>query len=125
MDEIRSAKVSTPVSQPANNSYSHKDFIKDVQRATGAKVDSIAGPETLSKTVTVSARKNNRHAVVRPIQRYLYELGYTEIGSADGIAGANFEQAVNRYQIEVLKYKKVDGEITKGQKMWKSLLKLI
>ena len=104
---------------------SYKEFVADVQKACGAKVDAIAGNETLSKTVTVSRYKNNRHSVVRPIQKYLSVLGYTEIGICDGIAGRKFEQAVNRYQKEVLKYKTVDGEITKGKKMWKSLLKLM
>ena len=122
LDEIRNAKIETPTN---TNMYSYKDFVGDVQRCIGAKVDYIAGSITLSKTPTVSRYKNNRHAVVKPVQKYLYALGYTEVGNADGIAGVKFEQAVNRYQREVLKYKKVDGEITKGQKMWKSLLQLI
>lgn len=105
--------------------YTYKEFVGDVQKATGAKVDRIAGPETLSKTVTVSAKKNSRHVVVKPIQKYLYVLGYTEVGEADGIAGKKFTTAVNRYQKEVLHYKKQDGEITAKNKMWKSLLKLI
>lgn len=102
--------------------YTHKDFVKEVQKATGAKVDGIAGPETLSKTVTVSAKKNNRHAVVKPIQKYLYTLGYTEVGSADGIAGAKFTAATKRYQKE--KGCVADGEITAKNKTWKKLLKL-
>ena len=35
--------------------YSLEQFIREVQAACGAEVDGIAGPETLSKTVTVSA----------------------------------------------------------------------
>lgn len=116
-----------PAPQPINNasSYNYKDFVGDVQKAIGARVDYIAGPETLSKTITVSARKNNRHAVVKPIQKYLYALGYTEVGVADGIAGSKFTSAVNRYQKEILHYRKPDGEITAKKNMWKSLLKLI
>lgn len=103
----------------------YKNFVREVQKCIGAKVDGIAGPETLSKTITVSARKNSRHAVVKPIQKYLYVLGYTEVGKDDGIAGSKFTSAVNRYQKEVLHYRKPDGEITAGKNMWKSLLKLI
>ena len=119
LDEIRNARP-----EPVAPTYSYREFVGEVQRCIGAKVDYIAGPVTLSKTITVSRYKNNRHAVVKPIQKYLFALGYTEVGNADGVAGEMFEKAVNRYQREVLKYKKVDGEITKGQKMWKSLLKL-
>ncbi len=122
--ENKPVTESKPV-QVVENTYSYKDFVGDVQKSCGAKVDRIAGSETLSKTVTVSRYKNNRHAVVKPIQRYLNVLGYTEVGYVDGIAGEKFEKAVNRYQKEVLHYKKTDGEITKGNNMWKSLLKLI
>lgn len=110
---------------PVTSAYTYKQFVGDVQKAIGAKVDYIAGPETLSKTVTVSAKKNNTHAVVKPIQKYLYTLGYTEVGKDDGIAGPKFNTAVNRYQKEVLGYRKTDGEITAKNTMWKSLLKLI
>ena len=105
-----------------SKTYTYKDFVMDVQRGIGAKVDGIAGPETLSKTVTVSAKKNNRHAIVKPIQIYLYALGYTEVGTADGIAGPKFTTATKRYQKE--NNCVVDGEITARNKTWKKLLKL-
>lgn len=109
--------------KPNNASeYTKKQFIKDVQKAIGAKVDGDAGSETLSKTVTVSAVKNHSHAVVKPLQKYLYSLGYTSIGTADGDAGSKFTKAVNEYQKKVLKYTTLDGEITAHGKMWKSLL---
>ena len=57
-----------------------------MQKAIGAKVDGIAGPETLSKTITVSKSKNRKHAVVKPIQKYLNKIGYN-CGVADGEAG--------------------------------------
>ena len=68
--------------------------------------------------------------MVTAVERYLKILGYYngEIEADNGkipIFGKGMTNAVNRYQREVLGYKKVDGEITKGQKMWKSLLKLI
>lgn len=102
--------------------YSYKEFVGDVQKATGATVDNIAGTETLSKTVTVSKTKNNRHAVVKPIQKYLYLLGYTEVGEADGIAGIKFDTAVKHFQRD--NGCVVDGEITARNKTWKKLLKL-
>ena len=108
--------------KPIKESYTQKQFVMDVQRATGAAVDGIAGPETLSKTVTVSAKINIRHAVVKPLQKRLYELGYTEVGTADGIAGPKFTSAVAHYQQDNGCY--VDGEITARNKTWKKLLGL-
>ena len=86
----------TPTPEPTNDAY--KTFVKGVQSACGAKVDGIAGPETLSKTVTISATKNRKHKVVKVVQTYLNELGYTEVGKADGIAGPKFTSAVKHYQ---------------------------
>lgn len=88
----------TPVSgqacvSAAETTYSKTQFVEDVQSAVGAKVDGIAGKETLEKTVTVSKTKNSRHAVVRPLQRCLNLLGYN-CGTADGIAGSKFDTAV-------------------------------
>lgn len=104
---------------PAGPSYTKKQFIKDVQSSIGAKTDGIAGAETLSKTVTVSKEKNNRHAVVNPLQKYLNVLGYN-CGSADGIAGTKFDAAVKAYQKANGCIS--DGEITAKGKTWKSLL---
>ena len=100
--------------------YTQAQFIKDVQKACGAAVDGIAGPETLAKTVTLSAGKNRRHAAVKPVQMWLKELGYPEVGEADGIAGVKFTAAVCAFQ----KANKcwVDGEITARNKTWKKLL---
>ena len=105
----------------SNTSYTKKQFIKDVQKAIGAKVDGIAGPETLSKTVTVSKSKNRKHAVVKPIQKYLNKIGYN-CGIADGIAGAKFNAAVKAYQ--KANGCVADGEITARNKTWKKLLGL-
>lgn len=103
--------------------YWQEDFVREVQLCTGAGVDGRAGKETLAKTVTVSRRKNNRHKVVLPLQKKLkYEGLYT--GALDGVAGPLFEAAVNRYQIKVLGYKKADGEVTAGGRMWRALLGL-
>lgn len=100
--------------------YTLEKFIRDVQAAVGAKVDGIAGSETIRKTVTVSAHKNNRHPVVKPIQKRLHAIGYTMVGAADGIAGAKFEAAVNEFQRN--NHCWVDGEITAKNKTWRKLL---
>ena len=102
--------------------YTKKDFIREVQQVIGAKVDGIAGPETLSKTPTLSAKKNRRHAAVKAVQKYLYELGYVEVGKADGITGAKFTAAVMRYQREHGCIS--DGVISAHARTWKKLLGL-
>lgn len=115
-----STSCSTQV--PSTSTYTKTQFIKDVQSAIGAKVDGIAGKETLSKTVTVSKTKNNRHAVVKPIQKYLNALGYS-CGTADGIAGAKFDAAVKAYQ--KANGCIADGEITAQKNTWKHLLGIL
>jgi peptidoglycan hydrolase-like protein with peptidoglycan-binding domain len=123
MDGIAKAaglkKKPAAVVKPAEG-YSKVQFIKDVQKACGAKVDGIAGPETLSKTVTISAAKNARHAVVKAVQKRLYALGYTMVGTADGIAGPKFTAAVIQFQEDNRCWQ--DGEITAKNKTWRLLL---
>lgn len=99
--------------------YAKTQFIKDVQKAIGAKVDGIAGSETISKTITVSASTNSKHKVVKSLQKYLNALGY-DCGTVDGIAGALFTNAVKKYQKD--NGCVVDGEITAQEKTWKKLL---
>lgn len=111
-------KEEKPVVQ--KDEYTLKEFIKDVQAACGAAVDGIAGPETISKTVTLSSKKNSTHAAVKPVQKRLYELGYTEVGTADGVAGPKFTSAVTRFQ--KANNCAADGEITAQNKTWKKLL---
>ena len=100
--------------------YPLEEFVRDIQNACGAAVDGIAGPETLSKTPTLSAKKNSRHAAVKPVQKRLYALGYTTVGDPDGIAGQKFTSAVGNFQQDNDCY--VDGEITAGNKTWRKLL---
>ena len=109
--------------KPSTSEYDIADFIRDVQTACGAKVDGIAGPETLSKTITVSAHYNKRHAVVKAIQKRLNALGYIEVGTADGVAGPKFTSAVAHFQQD--NGCAIDGVITKNNKTWKKLLGLV
>lgn len=120
MTEAINVKNSTSSTTNSNTS-AFTTFVKDVQSAIGAKVDGIAGSETLSKTVTVSKSKNNRHAVVKPLQTYLNSLGYN-CGTVDGIAGTKFDTAVKEYQKD--NGCVADGEITAGKMTWKKLLGL-
>lgn len=112
-------KSSTSSSASAE-SYTLKQFVMDVQRATGSKVDGIAGPETLSNTVTLSAVLNRKHPLVYYVQRRLKALGYTEVGKVDGIAGGKFTAAVKHFQKD--NGCERDGEITARAKTWKKLL---
>lgn len=121
-DAFITTEKGTPVPVVVNDEYTLEEFVRDVQEACGAGVDGIAGPETLNKTVTVSASVNYKHPVVIPIQKRLAELGYTEVGEADGWAGSSFKKAVIRYQTEHGCF--ADGEITAKQLTWKKLLGL-
>lgn len=112
------------------NAYERTQFIMDVQRATGSKVDGKAGTETIGNTVTISKSKNKNHAVVTPLERWLKQLGYYtgSIEADEGKTptfGPGMEAAVNAYQKTILKYQNPDGEITAKAKMWKSLLGMI
>ncbi len=107
------------VVKPAEG-YTLNQFVKDVQKACGASVDGIAGKETLSKTVTLSATKNRTHPAVKPVQKRLYALGYAGVGIADGIAGAKFTAAVKAFQKDNGCW--VDGVITAKNNTWKKLL---
>ena len=103
-----------------DDAYPLEEFVKDVQKSIGVAVDGIAGPKTLSKTITLSSKKNNKHILVKFVQKRLYALGYVEIGEADGIAGPKFTSAVLHFQMDT--GCTVDGEITACNKTWKKLL---
>ena len=75
----------------------------------------------MSKTVTVSKKKNSRHPVVKPIQKYLNSIGFN-VGEADSIAGSKFDAAVKAFQKKVVGMKNPDGEITRYKKTWCCLL---
>ena len=107
---------------PKQESYTLEQFVEDVQKACGASVDGIAGPETISKTVTLSAQTNRTHKAVPAVQKRLFALGYTEVGEADGIAGAKFTAAVKAFQKD--NACQTDGEITAQNKTWKKLLNM-
>ena len=102
--------------------YTYEQFVRELQAAIGAKADGKAGPETLSKTPTLSRWWNRKHNAVKPVQKWLYALGYQEVGEADGVAGAKFAKAVKAFQKDNGCTK--DGELTAKKKTWRKLLGL-
>lgn len=109
-----------PVAPQQTSGYTLFDFVWDVQNACGAIVDGIAGSETLSKTVTLSRYRNRHHKAVEAVQKRLYALGYTQVGKADGVAGAMFEDAMKAFQRD--NGCTPDGEATARNKTWRKLL---
>ena len=116
------SKASKPVEIVSTPTYSKAAFVRDIQKAFGATVDGIAGPETLNSTITLSAILNRKHEAIRAVQRRLATLGYTSVGKVDGIAGVKFTKAVKEFQKN--NGCEVDGEITARGKTWKKLLGL-
>lgn len=117
---VNAAMGKAPSSEDVKPAYTMNQFIREVQAACGAAVDGIAGNETISKTVTLSAKKNACHAAVRAVQKRLNALGYVEVGTIDGIAGVKFTSAVAHFQQD--NGCVVDGEITARNKTWRKLL---
>lgn len=101
-------------------SYTYDKFMKEIQSILKVPVTGVGNEATLNATVTLSATINKTHPLVKPVQKYLYSLGYTEIGDADGEAGPLFDTAVKNYQYKMLGYK--DGEITAKEKTWQKLI---
>ena len=101
-------------------SYSVTDFVRDVQCAIGVTVDGKPGAITLSKTPTISKSTNNKHVVVKFIQKRLYAMGYAMIGNYDGVAGKKFDATVKELQKDRGAF--VDGEITSEKTTWQILL---
>ena len=126
-ETIKAASIDTKksvetVKKVVKNYYTQKEFIRDIQKYTGAKVDGIAGKETISKTITLKV--GSKGSVVKAVQKRLISLGYN-CGScgADGCFGNATKQAVIKYQKNTGCV--ADGEITKGKKTWKKLLGML
>ena len=117
-----SSSTTASTGTTAGTGYTLGQFIADVQKACGAPVDGVAGPETLAATVTISATKNNRHKAVVAVQKRLAALGYTQVGKADGVAGEKFTKALTAYQEKTGCMVRGDGEATAHGKTWRMLL---
>lgn len=120
----------TSITSTTNSSstYTHTQFIKDVQACTGSKVDGKAGNKTLGNTVTVSTSVNKNHPIVTPLERYLKALGYytgtieADLGKTPCF-GSGLKTAVMNYQKR--NGCTSDGVITAKQKTWKKLLGML
>ena len=101
----------------------YKTFVRDLQTAIGAKVDGTAGPETLSKTPTISTSTGWNHKAVKPLQVYLKSLGY-DLGKCgvDGKFGKDMKACIKKYQKDQ-GLSIVDGVVTAKMYTWKKLLK--
>ena len=73
-----------------------------------------------SSLPTLSAKKNRTHRAVEAVQQRLYQLGYTQVGKADGIAGPKFTHGVMAFQKD--HHCVIDGELTAGGKTWRELM---
>lgn len=101
-------------------------FVRDLQSVIGANVDGIPGPETLSKTPTISTGTGWNHKAVKPLQIYLQSLGY-DLGSCgvDGEFGKDMKACIKKYQSDVgLASKYQDGKVSAKMYTWQHLLKL-
>lgn len=116
---VVSGNPRTSISTTSSTAYTKTQFIKDVQSAIGTTPDGIVGSKTLASLITVSKTKNNKHAVVKPLQKYLNALGYN-CGTVDGIAGSKFDTAAKTWA--KANGCTADGEFTKGGKSWKRIL---
>lgn len=101
--------VTTTPSKPKTTTktltYTKAAFVKDVDAVLKGKI------------ILVSKQANNKHTVVKYIQKYLNSLGYN-CGEVDGIFGNNTKNAVMKWQKDNKLV--VDGII--GVKSWKKLL---
>lgn len=107
------------VSEGISAGVDKNQCIGDIQKALGVAGTTIDTQKIFAKTITVSKSKNNRHAVVKPLQELLNVLGYN-CGKADGVAGNSFDKAVRKFQKD--NNLVCDGEITARGNTWKALL---
>ena len=92
-----------------------------MQKAIGVAVDGIPGPKTIGATPEVSANKNSRHAVVKPLQKWLNHKGY-KAGTPDGIAGPKFTEAVKAFKRKELGATDPKGVLAAKGDGWRKLL---
>lgn len=105
-----------------SNEYTSEQFVKDCQTILKVTATGVADAKLLKLTVTLSKSKNNKHALVLPLQKYLNSLGYS-CGTPDRSFGSKTEAAVKQYQKDHCCVP--DGEITAKNRTWKTLLGLI
>lgn len=100
--------------------YTQEQFIKDVQKILGKSQTGKADEALVNATITLSTETNRKHALVKPVQKWLYAMGHTQVGEADGSFGPATKGAVIAFQEKGSGT--ADGEITAKQLTWKRLL---
>lgn len=75
--------------------YTREQFLAELREALGC---AGCDEDLVRYTITVGAKYNNTQPCIKPVQKYLVALGYKEIGTADGVAGAKFASAVLHFQ---------------------------
>lgn len=107
------------LTQPASTAYNRTQLIKDVCQILGVSDAKSA----IAKTVTLSKKKNSKHALVLPLQKYFKALGIYK-GTCDREYGTLMADAVREYQREIVRAsaKNCDGIITAKAATWKKLL---
>lgn len=115
---VKKSGDTTASSTTSNTKYSKTQFVKDVQKAIGAKVDGDAGTETFSKVPMLSTTTNRNHSVVKYLQKYLNVLGYN-VGKEDCDYGDATKSGVIKFQ----KSKGLGADGIVGQNTWKASLK--
>lgn len=115
---VKYVKKSGTTSTSSSTTYSKTQFVKDIQKAIGAKVDGDAGTETFSKVPMISVSFNRNHTVVKYLQKYLNVLDYN-VGKEDGDYGNDSKTGVIKFQ----KAKGLGADGIVGQNTWKALMK--
>lgn len=111
--------INTSITTKSSTKYTKKQFIKDIQSSIGVVSDGIVGSKTLSALITVSKSKNNKHKVVKHLQKYLNTIGYN-CGTADGIFGNNTHNAIILFQTK--NRLSTDGIV--GKNTWRKLFNI-
>jgi hypothetical protein len=96
------------------------DFPERMGAATLQGVLQAAMALGVYRLPTLSAKKNPTHPAVKWVQNRLWQLGYTQVGAADGIAGPKFTAAVKAFQ--KAQGCVTDGELTADGKTWRKLM---
>lgn len=100
--------------------YDYKTFIDDVRDAVNLPEGVTDVNKILRETDTVSVILNPKHRLVRPVQKRLLALGYTEIVKITGVAKGDFTAAVEHFQRD--NACEVTGELTARFDTWRALL---
>lgn len=100
------------------------DWVARLQKVIGAKVDNVAGKETLSKTPTI--KKGVKGEVVKLLQERLQNKYGISVGKSgfDSSCGGDTVRAINEFQLKCTGLRVPDGEFTAKGLSWQTILGL-